>query len=68
MVGCVFSQLKPSELYILILKKASALFKAKNVEFLGFILYVILSPPVLLNHTIYIYINQEKYIQWRIQQ
>ena len=35
MVGCVLSQLKPSELYILSCKKASALFTAKNVELLG---------------------------------
>ena len=40
MVGCVLSQLKPSELYILSFEKrsrplASAPFKAKNVEFLG---------------------------------
>ena len=35
MIGCVFSQLKPSELTFLALKKASAFFKAKNVEFLG---------------------------------
>ena len=38
MVGCVLSQLKPSELYILASKKArlsaSALFTAKNLEFL----------------------------------
>ena len=35
MVGCVLSQLKPSELYILSFEKASAFFKAKNVELLG---------------------------------
>ena len=40
MVRCVLSQLKPSELHILSFEKkprpsASALFKAKNVEFLG---------------------------------
>ena len=34
MVGCVLS-LKSSELYIFSFKKASALFKAKNVELLG---------------------------------
>ena len=40
MVGCVLSQLNPSELYILSFEKgprpsASALFKARNVELLG---------------------------------
>ena len=34
MVGFVLSQLKPSELYILRFEKGSAVFKAKNVEFL----------------------------------
>ena len=38
MFGCVLSQLKPSELYILSCEKslASTLFIAKNVELLGF--------------------------------
>ena len=39
MVGCVLSQLKPSEFYILSCEKVSAfghdLFTAKNVELLG---------------------------------
>ena len=40
LVGCVLSQLKPSELYILSFEKnprssASALFKGKNVELFG---------------------------------
>ena len=46
MVGCVLSQLKPSEFYILTFEKASAfglgLFKGKNVELLG--LYPIRHP------------------------
>ena len=35
MVGCVLSQLKPSELYFLRCGSASAFFTAKNVELLG---------------------------------
>ena len=35
MIGCVLSQLKPSELYILSCASASAFFTAKNIELLG---------------------------------
>ena len=47
MVGCVLSQLKPSEIYILAVEKASAsaFSTAKNVELLG--LYPIHNHAVL---------------------